>query len=281
MSIILDKVSCAYDVGTINEYYALKCISTKIESGELIAVIGRTGSGKSTFIQVFNGLIKPSGGTVYYNGEDIHEKKYNLKNLRSEVGVVFQYPEHQLFEATVFKDVCFGPKNLGWSKKEAELAAFEALFQMGIEPEVFYQSPFNLSGGQKRRVAIAGILAMKPKVLILDEPTAGLDPKGRKDIFEKILAFREESGCTVIFVSHNMEEVANYANRVIVLDDGRIVMDGSPKEVFSDIAALEEAGIAAPKVTYLMNKLCERGMLVNTDIITIEEAKYEILRKLR
>ena len=185
MSIVLDKVSCVYDEGTANERYALKCVSTQIEPGEFIGVIGHTGSGKSTLMQVLNGLIVPSGGHVYYNGEDIHQKGYNLFKLRSKVGIVFQYPEHQLFESTVFKDVCFGPKNLGWSKKEIELAAFEALYQLGIEPEVYYQSPFDLSGGQKRRVAIAGVLAMKPDLLILDEPTASLDALAEKEIYEK------------------------------------------------------------------------------------------------
>lgn len=281
MSIVLDKVSCVYDEGTANERYALKCVSTQIEPGEFIGVIGHTGSGKSTLMQVLNGLIVPSGGHVYYNGEDIHQKGYNLFKLRSKVGIVFQYPEHQLFESTVFKDVCFGPKNLGWSKKEIELAAFEALYQLGIEPEVYYQSPFDLSGGQKRRVAIAGVLAMKPDILILDEPTAGLDPKGRQDILDKIAQLRQERGCGIILVSHSMEDVADYVDRVWVLDDGKLEMDAPVKEVFTDIEKMEQMQLALPQVTYLMHRLKESGILVNTNITTIKEAKEEILRKLR
>lgn len=281
MSIVLDKVSCVYDEGTANERYALKCVSTQIEPGEFIGVIGHTGSGKSTLMQVLNGLIVPSGGHVYYNGEDIHQKGYNLFKLRSKVGIVFQYPEHQLFESTVFKDVCFGSKNLGWSKKEIELAAFEALYQLGIEPEVYYQSPFDLSGGQKRRVAIAGVLAMKPDLLILDEPTAGLDPKGRQDILDKIAQLRQERGCGIILVSHSMEDVADYVDRVWVLDDGKLEMDAPVKEVFTDIEKMEQMQLALPQVTYLMHRLKESGILVNTNITTIKEAKEEILRKLR
>lgn len=281
MSIVLDKVSCVYDEGTANERYALKCVSTQIEPGEFIGVIGHTGSGKSTLMQVLNGLIVPSGGHVYYNGEDIHQKGYNLFKLRSKVGIVFQYPEHQLFESTVFKDVCFGPKNLGWSKKEIELAAFEALYQLGIEPEVYYQSPFDLSGGQKRRVAIAGVLAMKPDLLILDEPTAGLDPKGRQDILDKIAQLRQERGCGIILVSHSMEDVADYVDRVWVIDDGKLEMDAPVKEVFTDIEKMEQMQLALPQVTYLMHRLKESGILVNTNITTIKEAKEEILRKLR
>ena len=281
MSIVLDKVSCVYDEGTANERYALKCVSTQIEPGEFIGVIGHTGSGKSTLMQVLNGLIVPSGGHVYYNGEDIHQKGYNLFKLRSKVGIVFQYPEHQLFESTVFKDVCFGPKNLGWSKKEIELAAFEALYQLGIEPDVYYQSPFDLSGGQKRRVAIAGVLAMKPDLLILDEPTAGLDPKGRQDILDKIAQLRQERGCGIILVSHSMEDVADYVDRVWVLDDGKLEMDAPVKEVFTDIEKMEQMQLALPQVTYLMHRLKESGILVNTNITTIKEAKEEILRKLR
>jgi len=281
MSIILDKVSCVYDAGTINERYALKCVSTKIGQGEFVGVIGQTGSGKSTLMQVLNGLLKPSGGTVFFDGEDIHEKGYDMFKLRSKVGLVFQYPEYQLFETTVFKDVCFGAKNLGWSKKDIELSAFEALYEMGITSEVYYQSPFNLSGGQKRRVAIAGVLAMKPDILILDEPTAGLDPMGRRDILERIRSLRDDKGCTIILVSHSMEDVADYADRIMVLENGMLIKDASVEEVFSDAKELERIGLAVPQVTYLMQKLREKGMLVNTNIFCVEEAKKEILRKLR
>lgn len=281
MSIILDKISCKYETDMINEHYALKCITAKIEDGEFIGVIGHTGSGKSTLMQILNGLVVPSGGSVYYNGEDIHEKNYNLYKLRSEVGMVFQYPEHQLFETTVFRDVCFGPKNLGWSKKEIELSAFEALFQMGIEPELYYQSPFDLSGGQKRRVAIAGVLAMKPKVLILDEPAVGLDPMGKRNILDKIAEIKAERNCTVILVSHSMDDIADYVNRVWVLDDGKLIIDASVKEVFSHKRDLEEIGLAVPQITSIMHMLKDKGLVVNTNVTTIDEAKMEILRKLR
>ena len=281
MSIILDKISCKYETDMINEHYALKCITAKIEDGEFIGVIGHTGSGKSTLMQILNGLVVPSGGSVYYNGEDIHEKNYNLYKLRREVGMVFQYPEHQLFETTVFRDVCFGPKNLGWSKKEIELSAFEALFQMGIEPELYYQSPFDLSGGQKRRVAIAGVLAMKPKVLILDEPAVGLDPMGKRNILDKIAEIKAERNCTVILVSHSMDDIADYVNRVWVLDDGKLIIDASVKEVFSHKRDLEEIGLAVPQITSIMHMLKDKGLVVNTNVTTIDEAKMEILRKLR
>lgn len=281
MSIILDKVSCVYDAGTVNENYALKCVSLKIEPGEFVGVIGHTGSGKSTFTQLLNGILKPSGGNIYFNGEDINEKGYDLQKLRSKIGLVFQYPEHQLFASTVFADVCFGAKQLGWQKKEIELSAFQALFDMGISNELYYQSPFKLSGGQKRRVAIAGVLAMKPEVLVLDEPTAGLEPKARREVLDRISRLREENGCSVILVSHNMEEISEYVDRVIVFDKGQLIMDGNVKEIFSDTDELERFGLAAPQVTYLMKRLREKGLLVNTNITTVEEAKMEILRKLR
>lgn len=281
MSIILDKVSYVYDAGTINERYALKCVSAKIENGEFVGVIGPTGSGKSTLMQVLGGLLVPSGGTVYFDGEDIHHKDYDLLKLRSKVGLVFQEPNHQLFETTVFKDVCFGPKNLGWSKKDVELSAFEALYEMGITNELYYQSPFNLSGGQKKRVAIAGVLAMKPNVFILDEPTAGLDAKWQKEILMRIDRLRIERGCTVILVSHNMDEIAEYVDRVMVLDNGTLINDSDAKSVLTDVEKLHAVGLAAPQVVYLMRELRNKGLRINTDIIDVKEAKKEILRKLR
>lgn len=278
MSIILDHVSHIYEEGTAMEHAALKDINLVIPDGQFIGLIGHTGSGKSTLVQHLNGLLAPTGGNVYFNGADIHEKDFNKKELRSKVGLVFQYPEHQLFEIDVFSDVCFGPKNLGLSKKDAELRAYAALKQVGIEDEYFYQSPFDLSGGQKRRVAIAGVLAMKPEVLILDEPTAGLDPKGRDEILDQIAKLREETGMTVILVSHSMEDVAKYVGRIIVMNQGEAMYDGTPKEVFSHYKELEKIGLAAPQVTYIMNALAEKGFGVSTDATTIEEATEAIFR---
>ncbi len=278
MSIILNHVNYVYDGDTEIPVKALDDVSLKIEDGEFIGLIGHTGSGKSTLVQHLNGLIKPTGGEVYYNGADIHDADYNLKELRSKVGLVFQYPEHQLFEVDVFSDVCFGPKNLGLDKKEAELRAFEALRLVGFPEDYYYQSPFELSGGQKRRVAIAGVLAMKPEVLVLDEPTAGLDPKGRDEILDQIKQLREETGMTVVLVSHSMEDVAKYVNRIIVMNHGKVMFDNTPKEVFRHYKELEEVGLAAPQVTYIMNALREKGFPVNADATTIAEAKSEILR---
>lgn len=278
MSIILDHVDYVYGGDTALSVHALKDINLVIPDGQFIGLIGHTGSGKSTLVQHLNGLIKPTGGNIYFNGEDIHDPDYNKKKLRSKVGLVFQYPEHQLFEVDVFSDVCFGPKNLGLSKKEAELRAYAALKQVGLEDEYFYQSPFDLSGGQKRRVAIAGVLAMKPDVLVLDEPTAGLDPKGRDEILDQIAKLKEETGITVILVSHSMEDVAKYVERIIVMNQGSVLYDDVPKEVFKHYKQLEEVGLAAPQVTYIMQALGKGGMPVATDATTIEEAKREILR---
>lgn len=277
MSIILDKVNYTYSTGTAYEVQALKNINLKIEDGEFIGIIGHTGSGKSTLIQHMNGLIKATSGGIYYNGEDLYDSDYDLKELRSKVGLVFQYPEHQLFEATIFDDVCFGPINQGLSKNEAGLRAFEALKNVGIPEELFYQPPFDLSGGQKRRVAIAGILAMKPEVLILDEPTAGLDPKGRDEIFEQIVKMHEENNMTIILVSHSMEDVAQYVKRIIVMNQGQVMYDDVPANVFRHYKELETVGLAAPQVTYLMHEMREAGFDVNTDISTVEEAVKEIL----
>ncbi|MCH5260496.1 MAG: energy-coupling factor transporter ATPase [Lachnospiraceae bacterium] len=278
MSIILDHVDYVYGGDTALSVHALKDVNLVIPDGQFIGLIGHTGSGKSTLVQHLNGLIKPTGGNIYFNGEDIHDPDYNKKKLRSKVGLVFQYPEHQLFEVDVFSDVCFGPKNLGLSKKEAELRAYSALKQVGLQDEYFYQSPFDLSGGQKRRVAIAGVLAMKPDVLVLDEPTAGLDPKGRDEILDQIAKLKEETGITVILVSHSMEDVAKYVERIIVMNQGSVLYDDVPKEVFKHYKQLEEVGLAAPQVTYIMQALNKSGMPVAVDATTIEEAKREILR---
>ena len=280
MSLILDHVNYVYGEDTALAVHALKDVNLVIPDGQFIGLIGHTGSGKSTLVQHLNGLIKPTSGTIYHNGEDIHEKDYDKKQLRSKVGLVFQYPEHQLFEIDVFKDVCFGPKNLGLSQKEVELRAYAALKQVGIADEYFYQSPFDLSGGQKRRVAIAGVLAMKPEILVLDEPTAGLDPKGRDEILDQIAKLKEETGITVILVSHSMEDVAKYVERIIVMNHGSVLYDDVPKEVFRHYKELEQVGLAAPQVTYIMQALAKKGMPVDTSATTVEEAVQEILSKL-
>lgn len=281
MSIILDKVNYQYSQGTAYQVQALSNVSLKIEDGEFIGIIGHTGSGKSTLIQHMNGLMKATSGGIYFNGQDIYDADYNMKDLRSKVGLVFQYPEHQLFETTIFADVCFGPKNLGLDKKTVELRAYEALRNVGFPEELFYQSPFDLSGGQKRRVAIAGVLAMKPEVLILDEPTAGLDPKGRDEILDLISQMHKELGITILLVSHSMEDVAKYVNRIIVMNQGSVMFDGVPKDVFSHYQELEGIGLAAPQVTYLMHELRKKGLPVSLDATTVEEAKQSILKALR
>lgn len=276
MPIILDKVSHIYGEGTAMAVKALDNISIVIPDGQFIGLIGHTGSGKSTLVQHLNGLMKATSGSIYFNGEDIDDEGFDKKMLRSRVGLVFQYPEHQLFETDVFADVCFGPKNLGLTKKEVELRAYEALKLVGLEDEYFYQSPFDLSGGQKRRVAIAGVLAMKPDVLVLDEPTAGLDPKGRDEILDQISRLKQETGITVILVSHSMDDVAKYVDRIIVMNQGRIMYDDEPREVFQHYQALEEVGLSAPQITYIMKDLQEHGYDVRGDIMTIEEARDAI-----
>ena len=280
MSIILDQVSYVYGEDTPLAVRALDDVCLQIPDGQFVGIIGHTGSGKSTLMQHLNGLIRATSGHIYFNGEDIYDKEYNMKQLRSRVGLVFQYPEHQLFETDVFKDVCFGPKNLGLEKKEVELRAYAALRQVGLEEEFFYQSPFELSGGQKRRVAIAGVLAMKPEVLILDEPTAGLDPKGREDILHQIKKLQQETGMTILLVSHSMEDVAEYVDRILVMNRGKVMLYGTPKEVFSHYRELEEVGLAAPQVTYILNSLREKGLAVDTTATTIEEATATILQAL-
>lgn len=276
MQIIFDKVNYVYNEGTTFARHALKDISFSIHKGEFIGLIGHTGSGKSTLIQHMNGLVKATSGHIYFNGQDIYDKDYKLRELRSKVGLVFQYPEHQLFETTVFKDVSFGPSNLGLDKLECDLRSYEALKMVGIGEELLDASPFELSGGQKRRVAIAGVLAMKPEVLILDEPTAGLDPRGRDDILEQIAKLHREAGITIILVTHSMEDVADYANRLFVMNKGELVFQNPTKEVFSQYKQLEQMNLAAPQVTYVMNALKNRGYQVNADVTTVMEAKNEI-----
>lgn len=278
MAIILDKVNHVYGQGSGCEQTALKNIDLTINDGEFIGIIGHTGSGKSTLIQHLNGLLRATDGSIYYNGEDIYAQDYSMRTLRNKVGLVFQYPEHQLFEATILADVSFGPKNQGLSAEEADARAREALQSVGMPEELYELSPFELSGGQKRRVAIAGVLAMKPEVLILDEPTAGLDPKGRHELLNLIAELHAGGHITVLLVSHSMEDVADYVDRMIVMSHGSVLYDGTPREVFAHYRRLEEIGLAAPQVTYLMQELREHGFSVQQDITTIEEARQEILR---
>ena len=278
MSIALEHVNYIYSPGTAYEKRALNDISLEIGQGQFVGIIGHTGSGKSTLIQHLNGLMKATSGDILYDGQSIYAEGYDMRKLRSQVGLVFQYPEHQLFEVDVISDVCFGPKNQGLSEEESEKNAREALELVGFPEKYYKQSPFELSGGQKRRVAIAGELAMKPKVLILDEPTAGLDPKGRDEILDQIAKLHKETGMTVVLVSHSMEDVARYVDRIIVMNKGEKMLDSTPKEVFRHYKELEEVGLAAPQVTYVMHDLKDRGFDVSPDATTIEEAADEIMR---
>ena len=272
MSIEIKNVNYLYSQGTSYEMHALKNVNLEIPDGQFVGLIGHTGSGKSTLTQHLNGLVKATSGHIYYNGEDIYDEKFSMKKLRSKVGLVFQYPEHQLFETEVLADVCFGPKNLGFTKEEAEEKAKAALRMVGMGEEYDKSSPFELSGGQKRRVAIAGVLAMDPEVLILDEPTAGLDPRGRDEVLDQVSALQRSRGITVILVSHSMEDVAKYVDRLIVMNQGEVRFDGRPVEVFHHYKELEEIGLAAPQTTYLMQELKKQGADVNTDATTVEEA---------
>lgn len=276
----LENINYVYSPETAYERKALKDINLDIYEGQFIGVIGHTGSGKSTMIQHLNGLIKATSGALYYKGENIYAEKYNLRELRNNVGLVFQYPEHQLFEIDVLSDVCFGPKNQGLSEVECKERALEALKLVGLPEKYYESSPFDLSGGQKRRVAIAGVLAMKPKVLVLDEPTAGLDPKGRDEILDQIAYLQKEGNLTVILVSHSMEDIAKYVDRIVVMNKGSKMYDGTPKEVFAHYKELEKVGLAAPQVTYIMHALAAKGVPVNVEATTIYEAVTEISKML-
>lgn len=280
MSIKIEHLNYVYSQGTAYEKQALKDICLEIPHGEFVGIIGHTGSGKSTLIQHLNGLIKATDGELYYNGESIYSAHYNMKELRNQVGLVFQYPEHQLFEVDVLSDVCFGSKNQGLSKEECEERAREALKLVGLKEKYYQSSPFELSGGQKRRAAIAGVLAMRPKVLILDEPTAGLDPKGRDEILDQIAYLHKNSDMTVILVSHSMEDIAKYADRIIVMNQGQVMFNSTPKEVFAHYKELEAVGLAAPQVTYIMHELAEQGLAVDTGATTVKEAADSIMEVL-
>jgi len=281
MSIKAEHLTYIYGQGTAFETYALKDVSFEIPDGQFVGLIGHTGSGKSTLIQHLNGLLRATSGKLYYNGEDIYAPGYSMKDLRTHVGLVFQYPEHQLFEVDVFSDVCFGPANMGLSKDEVEKRATEALKMVGLKEKHYRKSPFELSGGQKRRVAIAGVLAMQPEVLVLDEPTAGLDPKGRDEILDRISALQKERGLTIVLVSHSMEDVARYVDRLIVMNAGEKAYDGTPEEVFRHYRELEKIGLSAPQVTYIVQHLRESGVPLSEDITTVSGARDAILALLK
>ena len=279
MSIILDKVNYVYSADTAYQIKALKNVNLKIEDGQFIGVIGHTGSGKSTLIQHLNGLIKATSGSIYFHGKDIYDEDFDLRELRNRVGLVFQYPEHQLFEVSVIEDVKYGPKNLGLDNLEIEMRSFEALKMIGIGDDLLDASPFALSGGQKRRVAIAGVLAMKPKILILDEPMAGLDPAGRDEILELLAKLHRENDMTILLVSHSMDDVAKYVDRMLVMNDGKIVLDGEPRKVFKYQRELEDIGLGVPQATNVIHKLNAIGAGIEEECITPKEAADAIYNR--
>lgn len=281
MSITIKNLTHVYNEGMPFEKVALEDINIKIKSGEFVGIIGHTGSGKSTLIQMFNGLLKPTRGEVLVNDQDINGEQVSKKEIRQKVGLVFQYPEYQLFEMTVKDDVAFGPKNLGLDANEITARVQYALDAVGLDHTYYEKSPFELSGGQKRRVAIAGVLAMKPEILILDEPTAGLDPKGRNELFKQLQKMHHELGLTIVLISHSMEDVARYAEKLFVLYKGKIAYQGTPREVFSNGKKLEEIGLAMPQIRYIMEVLKEKGMPVTEDVLTVEEAADILIKYLR
>jgi len=282
MTIKIEGLTYIYNENTPFEKKALDDINFQIDDGEFIGLIGHTGSGKSTLIQHLNGLLKPNFGKIEIDGVDITAKNMNLKSIRQKVGLVFQYPEHQLFEETIYKDIAFGPQNLGLAQDEVDQRVREAMELVGLDFEANKdRSPFELSGGQKRRVAIAGVLAMKPKVLILDEPTAGLDPRGRDDILNQLQSLYEKNNMTIILVSHSMEDIARLVNRIIVMHRGKIAIMGTPREVFKQADMLESLGLGVPQITYFMKAFKEKGHDVKEDVLTVDEAKEELLNYLR
>lgn len=282
MIIDIKNLNYIYNPKTPFEKKALDEINISIDEGEFIGLIGHTGSGKSTFVQHLNGLMKPTSGSIIVDGVNILEKKANLREVRQKVGLVFQYPEHQLFEESVYKDIAFGPKNLGLNEKEVDERVKNAMELVGLDFESLKdRSPFELSGGQKRRVAIAGVIAMKPKVLVLDEPTAGLDPSGRDEILNEVRELFEKEGITIILVSHSMEDVARLVNRILVMHKGKIVMDDTTREIFKRAPELENIGLGVPQITKFMRSFKEKGNMVDDDILTVEEAKEEIMKYLR
>ena len=284
MSIQINHLTYVYGEESVFEKKALDDINLEINDGEFIGLIGHTGSGKSTLIQHLNALLKPTSGEVLLNGENIYADKNKLKSIRQRVGLVFQYPEHQLFEMTVYKDVAYGPGNLGLPEEEIDKRVRAAFETVGLGEEIYDKSPFELSGGQKRRAAIAGVLAMEPEVLILDEPTAGLDPKGRDEILDAIRIMHEKRKITVILVSHSMEDVAKLVDRIVVLSEGKVALTGTPKEVFAQVDKLEAIGLAAPQISYVFSELRIKGYDVPNDIYTVAEATdvlYKFLKQVK
>lgn len=282
MSIKIENLVHVYMSKSPFEKVALNNVNLEINDGEFVALIGHTGSGKSTLIQHMNGLLRPTSGKIIIDSTDITEKNVKLSDIRKKVGLVFQYPEYQLFEETIEKDIEFGPRNLGLDNEEITRRVKRAMNMVGLDYETYKdKSPFDLSGGQKRRVAIAGVIAMEPKTLILDEPTAGLDPKGRDDILNQIKILHDEYKMTIIIVSHSMEDVANIAERVIVMNKGEVALQGKPSEVFVEVEKLEKMGLAVPQVTYLMRELKNKGFDVSNKVYTIEQAKKELLKVLK
>ena len=274
------NLTYVYSKGTSSQVHAIRDVCLKIEKGELVGVIGHTGSGKSTLIQHFNGLLKGSSGTVLLDGKDIWEKKSDIRNVRFRVGVCFQYPEYQLFEDTVYKDISFGPVNMGLDREEIDKRVREVISYVGLDESYLEKSPFDLSGGEKRRVAIAGIMAMQPEVLVLDEPCAGLDPKGRETILSMIKDYREKTGSTVLVVSHSMEDISRLATKVLVMNESRLAYYDTVDEVFRHAQELREMGLNIPRITKLFLTLKEKGYDVDTNIYTLEKARAELLRLL-
>jgi len=281
MSIELKDVNYIYGMGSGQEKHALKNINVKIGDGEFIGLVGHTGSGKSTFTQLLNGLEKATSGEIYYNGQNIYDKDFNMRELRGNVGLVFQYPEHQLFETSVIADVQFGPKNLGLDNLEVELRSYDALKLVGIDEELIDTSPFALSGGQKRRVAIAGVLAMQPQVLVLDEPMAGLDPAGRDEILSLLKNLHETKDITIILVSHSMDDIAEYADRVLVMNHGELILDGEPRKIFEYEDELEKIGLGVPQAASVIHQLRKAGIQIEKECITAKETADAIYEEWR
>ena len=273
-----EELTYQYSIGTPFEKTAVDHVNLEIEEGAFVGIIGHTGTGKSTLIQHFNGLIRPTSGKVYLDGQDIWGNKANIRQVRFQVGLVFQYPEYQIFEDTVYKDIAFGPKNMGLSESEIKERVEETAALVGLTAEQLKQSPFDLSGGQKRRVAIAGVMALRPKVLILDEPTAGLDPKGREDILREIRRYHKETGRTVLLVSHSMEDMANCAEKILVMNAGTVFCYDTVENVFRQAKALQEIGLAVPQITRVCMQLWEKGIPLRDDIYTVEAAYQQILQ---
>lgn len=276
-----ENLTYTYQQNTPFKNVAVNGISFDIYDGEILGIIGHTGSGKSTVLQMLNGLLKPTYGTVFFKNRDIWSEPKKMASVRSQIGLVFQYPEYQLFEETVFEDIAYGPKNMGLIGDELNSRVYDAAKTVGISEDLLQKSPFDLSGGEKRKAAIAGIMAMRPKIIVFDEPTAGLDPKGRETVYKAILDYRDNFDATIVVVSHSMEDVAEFTDRIVVLNDGTKVAEGSVKEVFANAEMLKSIGLNVPSVTNVMIKLKEKGIDIPTDIYTVDEAAKCILRLLK